>query len=690
MPLEIVVKHQVYVSDTLATLAGGEWVHQPHLYCLTLTRGVSPTIDQATLLWHFGTMRRESDVAVDAGLAYVAPLEIAGKYIRIEADDYDLRWFGYVLTEEMSRGPEESDGLEDVRIAYGTQQFGVVGLEWFLGRETIHESIVYHPSDGTQTLQRAIGFNTGMGDGRSLTYEARANRDSASTIFASDPTTAEEWTAEEEVLYLLENHGPRNIDGDPSPAAFWLPDASEPFLSWYKPTVQMEGHSVWQVLNDIIDRRRSLIWWLEVVDLGAEMEIWVRVTSMEPSDVSLPDSATLPEALSQITLTLNDPEERPLVRKNLSRKYDRVICRGARRRAVFTVSIAAGNLEPSWRSTDETAYRTALGTDAVANDHYREANRFERVYQCFQIPPDWDGTSNDGSGTPGGTAYACPTVPAGSLSIIGAEPMAMPGLRLLPIMPIKVGYDYADAAVPTARDPDDIYPEYQRPFAFIDIDSGDWRFTHDLGNLSETGGGNLTSYHLRVLNGTPGLQVTPGGKLPHVIASGHFDPNTDGASNVTPELAYDDLRCTVCGEWDSYCEGMYPANDPTNAPVQTLYISIGDRARLDWLAQDTVYDIENGTLKTVADGGPLRDDRNLCLQIAQIAYQWYGQERAELTFETLKSSLDVEIGDLITTVGTGAALQTVNATVTQLTYDFHSGRVSVNAGFAELDFAGLA
>jgi hypothetical protein len=148
---------------------------------------------------------------------------------------------------------------------------------------------------------------------------------------------------------------------------------------------------------------------------------------------------------------------------------------------------------------------------------------------------------------------------------------------------------------------------------------------------------------------------------------------------------------TVPAEWDAYCEGRYPLPDGAGEPLTTLYIQLGDeRARLDWLAAGTIYDVEDGTLKTVGTGGALRDDRELCVQIAQIAYEWYGVERAEFSLTTMRPELPAELGSLIATIGSGATEETVNAVVSQITYDFQSGRLSLTAGFSELDFAALA
>ncbi len=684
---------QISVSDRLVAPDDPAWQPAPYLRCPSLTIGQAPTIDQATLIWHFGTMQRESADGYESPLAYVPRLDLVGKFVHVVEEHKNVDWYGYVLSEDLDRGPQETAAGE-TRLAYGDQTFAAVGLEWFLARETIHSATINDPSAGETVIQRAIGFNAGFGDGRGVTYESRANRDASDSIFADDPTTAVLWTARAAVAYLLEKHGPKDAAGAPSPVTFELSADAAPFLESYAPTVFTEGRSVWQVLNDLIPHSRGLSWRL-VPDYGVffnEFHITLKVTSMSPLGMALPGGGTVPAAPSQVAFTDDDEHARPQIRRDRSHKYDHVVCRGARKRAVFTVSTTSGNLEAGWRSADETDYKTALGADAAVNDRYRQTNRFERVYQVFQIPHDWDGKSNDGGSLPSGTAFACPQIHPESGSILQSEPISVPSLRLLTTMPIKVGYDYASATAPTSRDPANTAAEWQRPFAVVNVGDDEaprWRFTHELGTTSEDVG-DFKSFNLRALESAPAVQFQPPESMPHALALHHFDPAVDGASEHEPLVDFDALRLTVCGEWDAYCEGKHPLPTGAGEPLSTLYLSIGERARHDWLAAGTIYDIDGaGALKTVATGGALRDDRSLCRDLARLAFDWYGLERAQVSIQSTAETITLKPGDLITTIGTGAAQETVNALVSQVMYDFEAGRTSIQAGFAELDFTSL-
>lgn len=666
-----------YFVYTKTKLSDADWTEQPHLVCESLVLGVAPTMTQASLRYEYGTMSREDEDSA----TYQPPLDLLRKFVRITCPSLSISWVGVVLQEGEIYGPLEDVG--GTRQAYGTQQFSAVGLEWFLMRKTINYSILA----GGARIERAIGYNTGMGNGRGVDYEERGNRSTASAYdFAADKDTAALWDGWQILVNLIQKYSPQDSVGNPEPCLF--ESVNFEVLEVFSPTIQTEGHSVWQVMNDLISPSRGLQWRVEYDDALNQANIIV--DSMATASISIPGGGTLPAASSQIALTDADATEwRVSINKRADRRYDNVVCRGARRRAVFTVSIESENLEPSWRSADETAYRTAVGSDPEVNDAYREGNRFERVYQCFQIPADWNGASNDGGSVPTVSTPACPTVPQGSTSIVGVQATSMPGLRLLRTLPIRVGYDYDDATAPTARDPDNIYSEWQRPFAVIDDDgAGAWRFTHATGKTNDDGD-KRSGFSFTTLDGTPGVQFSPPQGMPHTLALNHFDPDTDGASDQLPLVDYAGIRCTVCGEWDAYCEAKYPLADGDSDPLQTLYLSIGERARFDWLADGTVYDCHGETLHTVGSGGPLRDDRELCEQVARIAYEWYGVERSDVTIQSSLTEAPVQVGDLITVIGNGAAAVEVNAVVSQITYQLERGGTFISAGFAELDIAGL-
>ena len=684
-----------------------EWTLTESLIPLQLTRKLGGELDTAKLLFRSGSIM---DVETTQ-FQQVQPIslfynDLFGYWIRIERTTAPtLDWVGGILTETLTQMGAKDTGA-GLAIQGADQTFHAVGLEWLLDRRQITTSVHYSDPNEYRT-QRPLGFNLGMGNGRDISIKERGNKDTrlgASGVpsFASSAAYSELWNAGQMVDHLIEFHSPSDVSyvsSDPQFAYNNIPfiDYSD-LLEWYYPMVPIEGRSTLAVLNDIINPRRGLVWWLEYqhdANPSAATMALVVNTAL-PAAVGLPGGSTIPAPIFQTAAidTDTDPAVKSLtVGRDGSNRYDRVRCRGARRVSVFTVSPADGNLVEGWNtSVYEGEYRTADSlVDSEAADRFRRAEKYANVYSRFLLDSNWDGQSSDGSGT-GSFEFACPDMPQGSNSILGTETFTIPGLRLLRTLPMRQGYDYADATSPIQNDSANFPAEFMQPFAIIKHDDNYLPLDRAAGQLDEGTSGSKrlkTSYTLRMLKDAAGIEVIPNGSMPHALAKNHFDTGSPAPSKHKVEVDYADMRVTVAAEWDSYCEGYHPNANPTAAPLQELLIPIGERARLDYLAEGTVYDIQNTTVKTVSTGGPLRDDRELCRQIAQVAYEWYSVPRRSLSISYHVMVVPASLGDFVFNIGTGATLRPLNANVTQIVYDFEAGNTTIAAGFAELDFAGL-
>ena len=665
------------------------WTAQPFLICNRLTRAAMPTIDSASFLWRSGDILQPGESTFEN----YPRLDIGNNYVRIESPALLIDWIGYVVADNIGRNAAKDDN-GNLRLESETPSYTAVGLEWFLSRVQVDSSVFYKDDDNHDRIQRPVGYNMGMGSGRSVSYASRGNKDTRTSadqsVFAQDSDNAEPWDAFQIVENLLFFHGPRDENGDPGPVKFNASSASSANLAWYSPQVPTEGRSVLDVLGQVIDKNRGLVWWTKYDDL--DDSISVVVSSGSPSAVALPSGATLPQAGNLVTYDFDDDiaVASSSVGRDASRRYDRVKVRGARRRTVMTVSVADGNLEESWKPEEETAYKDAEGTDAEKNDRFRKASRFERVYQAFRIPEDWDGKAGDGKG--GTKDYVSPLLPPGSVSVIDGEPFHLHGLRFLRNTPLKAGFDYTDATNATSNLPAKTQPDFLRPFCLVKHGEkfvfGDRSANHIDEDDSSTER-LKSSYQLIPLTDEPGFQVRSTG-MPHALAEGHFDGAAE--SKVEPEIDYANILFTTAVEWDSYCEGAWPEVVPTASPVQELVIYLGNGLRLDWLAQQTVFDIdESGDVRTVGTGGPIQDDRQVCEDIARVAYEWYSTPRSTLEVSLKNLQAPVAIGDLITKIGTAGENYelTINATATQITHDLEKGTTSISAGYSELDFGGL-
>ena len=745
-----------YTLETATTLIPTDWTEESaiNLRCNSLTRLTGPRVDTAELVWEFGHLTR---IGTESEQTYVAPRsDLVGKFVRIRIENgplaADLRWTGYILAESIERWSQQDDGAGAQRLRGGTQTFTVVGLEWFLEQK----QVVGTSSLMADRQKRQVPYNGGAGDGRSADTSKRGNKASDSLAFDFSSSSVE-WTATEICQHLLSNHAPRNHDNATRPVAYELHWTGEPYLQWYKPTLAVEGRSLLDILGELIPENRGLVFWFENyydVQGFEEEEVVLRlfVSSAAGASIHLPNGQTLlaarriqanfqPDTIGSANpIKLAQPEGR----------YDFVRVWGARRTSTFTVkgadvdgtadrsydfgnypikSTFAGN----WSITPQQAYTIGVrdtyadyasledAEKADRNDIYRRRSRFERVFRHFEFT------------IVGGTdAPLSPIIQQDTQSITGdIAPTSPDVLRMLRTTMLRASSTYEDATAPVAEEETE---ELRPPFAMVYLPratgaafipttlgqftpgapatttDGGFRFAHDLGKTKEVGfdtahagdAPNLERKYsfnigLTPQSAGPGFVLDVRGGMPHTIGGviDGFEP-----SRHARELQYHSLLVTITCEWDAYCEGTYPNAVPNPAePVRELLIRIGDRARFDWLAKGTIYDIgEDGHPLQVQTGGALRDDRILCQSIAQLAHEWYSTPRRgfAISFGTLVHPFDGNayqsggLGTLIQNVGTGAAAIECNAVITTLTYNLQDDKLTAHASVSDFDVEAVA
>lgn len=721
------------------------WVTAPNLIAVSLKRGLGNGVDQALLMYREGNLFNPGDIAEKGtSLFQVQQSPIAEKfYIRLQRSETPkLDWIGYVINSGWPlSGLQETATLQKY-LAASDKQYTAVGMEWFLDRRQITTSIHYTDIE----TSRPIGFNMGLGDTRGVVNEERGNMDDRPINvdgkdfyqFAVNKEWAVEWTADKIVDHLLKYQGPRDagdagngVNPSPAPMRFTFDTALlGSYLRWYKPDPRTDARTLFQLFNEMISPNRGLVWWLGYDENANEMRL--EVNSTTPTAITMPGGGQLPAARKQVALdaySLQQIDDSSTFQFDAERQYDRIRVRGAHRTSTFTVSVKDGSLETFWANTYEQQYIAGNAeSEATAADRYRQQERFKGIYQEFRIPALWNGRSGDGSGT-GQTEYSCPVI-QNTGSITGSETIIVNGMRLLRTLFIKEGYDYADAESPTANSRDSKEKPDWLP-AFGVVKHGDkWMFLDRSAGHRDEGDVDSerlkTSYNLKLLEGAPGLRIEAATALPHSIAKNHFDIGSPAPSDTQVEIDYEDCRFTVAAEWDAHCEAVYPETISLREgdPLQELVIDIGDRARWDYLAEHTVYDIDGNALKKVTSGGSVRDDRQLCEEVATAAWSWYITPRGSFsiqfndfrvpTYQAIgEDEEEILPGSFVTILGdentdstesesidhtsesillSAAFLQgaiTVNAIVTQIEYRFEEGTVAIQGGYAELDFGGV-
>lgn len=703
--------HVVQVRDALDA---GSWSTVNYLECTGFTRKVGKGgHDTAQLAYRYGINVKQTGAV---GLADYAPLAIGEKFVRINVGGGAFFWYGWIKKVTTSRGGEKLSGT--LKVAAGEQVFECVGLSWFLDRIQV-DGAYHYPNS---MIKRAIPFNGGPGGQIDPDYDHRGNRatndyDDGGTdrpVFDDVTNSAaggsQEWSIEAVIDYLLHWYQPVDDSSDPYPCEFELDTDARNLLSSadLRPVLRSDRQTVFACLNSLIQPARGLVWWPEY-DSG-ENKVLVKVQSVHVSSYSLPGGGTMLANNNQQSWNFAGDVlvGSPKIVRDYGHQYNTIRVRGARRTATFTASKASATLVNDFLTgggQEEPLYRAAADSStgygaleerekAKRNDLARRNAKFRNVYNSFRIATAWDGKSSDGSSS-GDKEYACPTLNSSEV-ITGSEPLRLASLRLLNHTQLKVGYDYAaDPSSPT-QETDFDRTSFRPPFGVLPVDGGKtkWQYVDQLHDASfETGSGDmdrLTAYHLVMHQQGPGFWIKPANGVNHTIAKNHFSsPGNAEPTQYQPELDYDDLRVTLCAEWDAYAEAVYPEGLPVN-PLEELVVDAGPMFRFDWLAENTVLDVVDGDLVLAAAGGPLRDDRVALKQLALITHRWYQDERAQLEATIRQFSTAFELGQMVTSIGSGTTEETVNTVVTSIKWDLAKRQsTTVSTSMIELDVRSL-
>jgi hypothetical protein len=682
--------HTVY---TAITLASAVWVEGP-MYCLDIKRATN-AFDVARIVRPLGVLLEPGETSY----ATQAEADLTGRFVKI-AISGGPTWFGYISGRTFDREADDSGTLTG-----RAEVYTCVGFEYFLARVPIDTAVIYPRI----RIGRPLIFNGGKSsvfDNDTVTSNNAHNGISpdGKPVFADYSSVPVVWNADMILRHLLFYHVPFDRFGANSPLRYELHTSAQTLLNRMYPAVDVRNLTTFQALNRICSAAGGLVWWGEFVDAPIpRMDIYVQ--SVAPTAVNLYTGGTLPANSDKETLDFDSELDvvgtAPLV-FNRSRRYTQVKARGARMTSTFTIGLGDSTLEADWESAEETAYKDAAkneggypaGDDdkAKRNDAYRKSDKFYRVYGAFRIPKTWDGKSGDGSGAT--KDFAMPILSING-SVVGGQPLRLQGLRLLNHTRLVRGSDYSDTQSIVHNVPTGSSPEYMPPLAIMQVTDSPTRYQKveamrkadwaDGDSPAGVGRKVETSYTLRMQQSTPGVLISSHG-MPHACAYNHWAPAEP--THADPEVDYDTLRVTVCGEADSYCEGVYPSPLTGTGAVERLTVDVGKEYRLDYLAANTVFDIDDGSPVT-SNGGVLRDDRRFLTDIAQVAYEWYRTERASLTVQFRQLRDLFTLGSMITTIGTGGTQETINTVVTMLSFDVAKGVTTLSTSDITIDFAGI-
>lgn len=195
--------------------------------------------------------------------------------------------------------------------------------------------------------------------------------------------------------------------------------------------------------------------------------------------------------------------------------------------------------------------------------------------------------------------------------------------------------------------------------------------------------------------GDAGLKVIVRSEYNHVFGKNHID---DADVEKDTVFDYNDLAVTIFFETDLMPRVAIPVwnNLSVNADgtITTQGVPVGKQIYIEvpgkevwYAAPQTVRGLNEKALDFLNDGNPvvLRDDMPDLRFIAQLAYAWYGQQRASLDMTIQNQYPFFQIGDLIRTTISGHSIERIGTCVTAITRNYQDGTHNVSTGYGELD-----
>lgn len=693
------------------------WVLQPYLRADVLKFNAAPALDQATLSYEYGTGLREDDTAFRDW----PPLALGNWYVRVEvqqAENEDpIVWHGVVINtrDRPFGGYSRNDGQF---MAAGRQQFTCVGLGITLDREIVRRSqSVILSGESSQNIDRAVGWNLGRGDEGATARGPNGDADPELKWFhdnlADARTTtdgANYWAALDIVTYLLAYWSPGGNAADPEDETK-LADPFLPFeldttagqtdhLKKVTPAVQADGRSVREILDELIHRRRLASYRIDVDEATNEARI-VPFTFNEVA-LELADGTTIDANPRQKSLNFDaavDVQVDTIV--DHSRAVHQVIARGERRGAVCNLSVADGTLWRGWEDADQIAYNAAASGQAgypsdfeerrSRNAAFRASDKLARVYSYFNLLADWDGKVGDGEGNSDNSTAWPGLTAAGEIDPNFPIAFWRAGLKLERDLPFLQGVDYSGghiAAGTAASQWEAATRPETLPMLVLAKDKQDrWRPIEKLRDDNAADGYGF-SCSARPQDDAAGFVLNVQGGPQHLIGYGDFTP-ADDSDNVLAELNWQqDIIAVAYILGDAHVEGKYPADNrlpkATDADLRFMVLNVRG-LHLDFVPYKTIVGVEDGQLQRTEAGGFVRDDRDQLRAIARLAYAWYGTDRAALSCTYKQIKRLIQVGDLITELGTAPNNRAVRTVVTSVEYDLLRGQTSFATEFLDLD-----
>lgn len=638
------------------------WLELDYAQPLRVTNVAAPGISSAVIQYDYGSVKREDATS----FANVNPLDLKGFFVKIEAvtdpggsETVEALFYGYVPAETIR--PDSSYG--DTDQASGVYFAEAYGLEYLLDNRKIYGAATDAGTSGAfASIRHTPVFNEQTDRGLSsagnrstsqLTIGSGATERTA-YVFSND---GEFWTGTDIAEYVLEWFGAGPSSGDMPHIEL---GGQFSLLAYWQPVrMDLEGLTVREALNRVIDRRRGVGWCIRVIEDPEGTDVVdVHVFSTIGTSVT-EDTITIAANTEIFSLTLDDNIRIQNVSLKIEQhsKYGWVYVRGAPLTSVFTLSMTI-HLEEGWSAAEQTAY------DA-ATDEARSTDKYRHVYTRFVVPDDYDFLAN-----------VNPTVELdGTVDTLDVAPMRVWGRKLLRQLPL---------VKPATRDGGAlIESEFREPFAVMKHPAPAGAVDPQYLMIDRLEAIGLPSANVRMLDHGLGVEILP--PFNHAFALNNFS----GDSQNLPAVDYTTLEVTVAMETDEHLRYVSQIAG-SSEPDRILYIDIPD-AQL-WIIKDgTITDIANdGSLIEQSGNAVLRTDVARLKSIAALAKAWYSVQRGVLSYDYEGVLTSFPVGGYIGTVLAGGYVEDVESPITAVSYNLTDFSTSIATGFEELDLEAFA
>jgi hypothetical protein len=740
-----VLAHKVYAKLNW----GDAWEEKTGVFCTNATWACAPNFPEATLHYRYGLGRLNENSATtlwnEIDLPTLAYVKIVFRARKLDVDETeeDMIWVGVagrLVDEVFGRGdtpgsPAPTGPLDIVQqpVDAGIQNINCVGLEWILQQHTIHDSWMDGWTSATHLVDRLKRVTTALVFGINKTTTKvvmpLATQPDVYVFNNGNRSLAQSttWTIADALNHLLTFQVPR-VSNDLADAAAWatvwtLDDTAGVIPADEATGLNVDGETMWSVVSRLVPRQRARGWYVGLN--STEDVIQIKTFSYLATALTLPDATTIPANLNKYDLAVNQDYGSSLsVSTDAFAKFDRVVARGGPLVTMWTSELKreTGETTPTVPSISGLLFAAARMVKRTAQWLGLDAGRLTR----FTVGP---AIRSAAAGAPHMDAIEAadgiPTPPLTQPSVLSCPAWNM---RILSTIPVGREATYDGTTVPASAADldirDGIPPQvWIQPYLYED---GDYRQSSALANLNIINGAAATQgavSPIRRVGGPYAIIPTdrPNGEYEITSGGAHFAtafpslsftaaPTSDEqeftvwthSSTVTTVLT---KRSTIAAVYVTLASDFggqrievtaTAAGTPPTDLIRTKVIDCGNKFQLHMAAKNTIIDAQahatiSGQRKPVLQGEVdiLRDDREALRKAAEMALEWYSQDRRAVSFSTSFLTSDIQIGHLVTKILSGSREITVNSVVTSisLSQEINTGmqRVSYELAHAEMD-----